>query len=801
MLETNGIMLCDGCFEEIHKTPCRYCGYDPDKSTSDNTLLPPGSCLSEKYIIGGIIGIGGFGVTYLAYNKLSNRKVAVKEYFPRGIARRNSDGITVNTVSKDDLAIFEAGAKKLYSETAIVSEFKDNPNIVTIYDLFRANNTVYLTMEFLHGKTLKEYIHNYGVLDSMKTAYIAQCVLNALSAVHGANVLHRDISPDNIILCGNGDVKLIDFGSARQIVAERTQNFSAIVKFGFAPPEQYRKNSTQGAWSDIYSLGATLYYALTGDIPADPMSRFENDDTFVKNSFGIDEEMWNVITKAVKLNSNERYQSTKEMSDALKQLSFVPEPIIFSDNNILDPKPKLYGRSYVPTAPSAESKRDVNKVFWTKRRRVAAAAGGIAVISAGVIISMAVNGSKPAVPTANPYNTISSVTTASETTASEETTSSVTAVSEVSVTIEPPVPLTETYPYFAEYRTKPYYTNMNEKERKIYEIVYNGLTERRKLIMLPEREYTYQEVNKYYFQVVYDNPWICDVGDYAKHYSDDNGNDMLDHDEYIDMIEPDYLNVNYNANTFRNCIEEMLRGADRTDSIEALRYVHDKMIYNVSVVARYVTQSCTHAYGSIVHMKADDMGFAQGFCVYAQALGLPSRVIDGTKNGNLRAWCAVQIDGTWYNIDVYGDMFAHNNVSNIMRTDRDAIFHTYFLANDKHFKELGYVPDGGWESLGGEEFAADSPFDNYYVQYIQGLDEYFCTDAQDAYDSLLQKTAEAVESGIHNVSMCVSPVIAEELYSRMDEMFVSDCAEKYGISLSGYSVEYSPEAYSVKLVF
>lgn len=796
MLDINGVMRCEDCFEETHKTPCPYCGYDPANSTSDDTLLLPGSCLSEKYIIGSVIGIGGFGVTYLAYNKSSDSKVAVKEYFPRGIAHRNSDGITVSAVSEDDLAIFEAGAKKLYNETEIVSEFKDNPNIVTIYDFFRANNTVYLTMEFLHGKTLKEYIHDYGVLDPKKAAYIAQCVLNALSAVHGANVLHRDISPDNIILCGNGDVKLIDFGSARQIVAERTQNFSAIVKFGFAPPEQYRKNSTQGAWSDIYSLGATLYYALTGDIPADPVSRFENDDTFVKNSFGIDEELWNVITKAVKLNSGERYQSSKEMSDALKQLPFVPEPVIFSDKDIFGSKLKLYSRRTVPSVPSAGVKRDVKKVFWTKRRRAAAAVGGIAVISATIIITAAVNGSKPAVPTATPYETVSS-----ETTASEETASSVTAVSEVSVPDEPPVPLTETYPYFAEYRDKPYYINMSEREREIYEMIYNGLTERMEEIKLPRRTYTLQEVTKCYFQVIYDNPWICDVGDYTRWGSDDNGNGDLEPDEYVNMVEPDYLNVDYDVNTFRNCIEETLNGTDRTDSIEALRYVHDEMINNVSVVARYVTQSCTHAYGSIVHWVADDMGFAQGFCVYAQALGLPCRVIDGTKDGELRAWCAVNIDGTWYNVDVYGDMFAHNDVLNITNTDRSAIFHTYFLANDKHFNELGYVPDGGWESLGGEEFAADSPFDNYYIQHIQGVEEYFCTDVQSAYDSLLQKTAEAAENGENEISVCVSPVIAKELYNSMNETFVSDCMEKYGISLLGCKVSYDPAAYSVRLTF
>lgn len=798
-MEINGVMRCENCFEEIKERHCPYCGYDPADIVSDNTLLLPGSILSENYIIGGVIGIGGFGVTYLAYNKSADSKVAVKEYFPRNIAHRASDGITVSIVSADDSATFEAGMEKLYNEAEIVSGFKDNPNIVTIYDFFRANNTVYLTMEFLRGKTLKEYIRDYGVLDPLKTVYVAQCVLNALSAMHGANVLHRDISPDNIILCGNGDVKLIDFGAARQIVAERTQNFSAIVKFGFAPPEQYRKKDEQGPWSDIYSLGATLYYALTGDIPSDPMSRFDNDDTFNENNFGIDEGLWSVITKATKLNSCERYKNSEEMNDALKQLSLVSEPVTFSDEELFGPKLKPHGASAV-SASVGNSKRDEKKSFWAKHGRIAAAAGGVAVIAACVIVPIVINGSDPAVPASVSPEPISSESTASTSSTVSDTASSDT--SDVSVPDEPPVPLTETYPYFAEYKTKAWYSNLNEKEREIYEIIYNGLTEGIPEIQFPKRTYTVQEVRKCYFQVVYDNPWICNVGDYGRTWPDDNRNGNPDPDEYIHKIEPNYLKFDMDVNTFRECIEEMLNGADRTDSVETLRHVHDEMIRNVRVVPRYTSQYCTHAYGSIVYKSADDMGFAQGFCVYAQALGLPCRVIDGTKDGEVRAWCAVKIDDTWYNIDVYGDMFAHNEVSNTKTyTDRNAFFHTYFLAGNGHFKELGYIPDGGWEALGGGEFTADSVFDNYYIRHIKGVEEYFHDDVQSAYDRMLQKAAEAVENGEKEISVCLAPYLVDELYDKLNDTFISDCKEKYGVSISGYRTAYSPTAYSVNLKY
>ncbi len=314
-------------------------------------------------------------------------------------------------------------------------------------------------------------------------------------------------------------------------------------------------------------------------------------------------------------------------------------------------------------------------------------------------------------------------------------------------------------------------------------------------------KYTSKEIRKCYFQVVYDNPWICNVGDYGLNWYDDNDNDIPDPDE-ITVIMPDYLDFDMDVNTFRESIEKMLKGTDRTDSVEALRHIHDRMIIELSVVPRYTSQYCTHAYGSIVYKSADDMGFAQGFCVYAQALGIPCRVIDGTKDGEVRAWCAVKIDDTWYNIDVYGDMFAHNEVSNTKTyTDRNAIFHTYFLAGNEHFKELGYVPDGGWETLGGGEFTADSTFDNYYIRHIRGVEEYFYDDAQSAYDRLLQKAAEAVENGENEISVCLAPYLVDELYDKMSNTFISDCKEKYGVSISSYMTAYSSTAYSVDLKY
>ncbi|MDE7281491.1 MAG: protein kinase, partial [Ruminiclostridium sp.] len=204
--------------------------------------------------------------------------------------------------------------------------------IVEVYEYFYENNTVYLAMEYLCGLTLKEYIRDNRLLTAPQALYIAKGIGNALAVAHEASVLHRDITPDNIILCSDGKVKLIDFGAARQVIAEYSQNFSIILKPGFAPLEQYHKKGIQGPWTDIYALGATLYFGLTGDIPEDPMARFEDDDAFRENLFGIDPGLWSIIHKATNLKREDRYKDAEELLNDLNNVRFEPEPVDLSEN-------------------------------------------------------------------------------------------------------------------------------------------------------------------------------------------------------------------------------------------------------------------------------------------------------------------------------------------------------------------------------------------------------------------------------------------------------------------------------------
>lgn len=357
MVEINGKQFCENCFEEISTPVCTRCGYRA--GMSDPTMLTPGSVLLGKYIVGRVMGKGGFGVTYLAYDVSAGRKVAIKEFFPYGIALRAAGTATVSVASMDNAEAFKLGAEKFYNEAKLVAKFNGNPNIVGVYEFFYENDTVYFAMEYLKGHTLKEHIQEYGTLTAPQALFIIQNVSNALMAAHSSSVLHRDISPDNIIICDNGDVKLIDFGAARQVVAEHSQSLSVILKPGFAPLEQYQKKGNQGSWTDIYSLGATIYYALTEDIPEDPMSRLDDDEAFSSNQYNVNPELWKIIAKATQLKIEDRYGDIFQLKNDLSTLTIEPEPLVApneqSDERMPDFRTAMpYGMTQAVSQPATQ---------------------------------------------------------------------------------------------------------------------------------------------------------------------------------------------------------------------------------------------------------------------------------------------------------------------------------------------------------------------------------------------------------------------------------------------------------------
>ncbi|MBE6704359.1 MAG: serine/threonine protein kinase [Ruminococcaceae bacterium] len=323
-MQYQGMNLCDFCFTQIAEGVgvCPHCGLSHETYRLEAGLLPPGTNLNGKYIIGRLLGRGGFGATYLAYSSERNSVVAIKEYFPTGIATRAKDEERVSVLSPDKQDVYKKGASKMYEEAKTIFKFKACKNIVSVYEFFYANSTVYFSMEYLDGIDLKNYITKKGGrLTEQEVVAIVKGVCEALMTVHSAQILHRDISPDNIFICTNGEIKLIDFGSAKQVVSEEAKrNYSVVVKQGFAPAEQYTSKGKQGVWTDLYAVGATMYYALTGHVPPDAMSRVDNPNINIDPAYGITPGLVRIIDRCLRVKIEERYQSAVELFNDINAL-------------------------------------------------------------------------------------------------------------------------------------------------------------------------------------------------------------------------------------------------------------------------------------------------------------------------------------------------------------------------------------------------------------------------------------------------------------------------------------------------
>lgn len=321
-MQYKGLNLCDFCFEPmVTEDVCTRCGLSHESYHAEAGLLMPGTNLLGKYIIGRVLGRGGFGATYLAYSSERDEVVAIKEYYPTGIANRAKGEEKISIVSDDKRKVFEKGANRFFKEAKTMSRFNTNKNVVSVYEFFYANDTVYYSMEYLEGIDLKSYIaQKGGKLSEAEAVTIMKGVCEALVAVHSTQTLHRDISPDNIFICTNGDVKLIDFGAAKQVIGDAQQVYSVVVKQGFAPAEQYKSNGKQGVWTDIYAVGASIYYAVTGKIPTDAINRVENPEITFDSSLNLSQKFIEIIKKCLQSRIEDRYQSAIELLGALDEL-------------------------------------------------------------------------------------------------------------------------------------------------------------------------------------------------------------------------------------------------------------------------------------------------------------------------------------------------------------------------------------------------------------------------------------------------------------------------------------------------
>ncbi len=313
--------LCLGCMEETSPAPtCDGCGYKKDTAPESLLHLSPGQVLNGKYLLGRVLGHGGFGITYLAYDLTLNLKLAIKEYLPQQLAYRTGEDPAVSFYKSSIAEEFKYGLDRFLEEAQTLARFNEHPNIVSVRDYFEANNTAYLVMNYLEGVTLHSYLESKGGKVPVEQALsIFLPVLDALKEVHAAGILHRDISPDNLLIDKNGRVILIDFGAARQAMGEKSKSLSVIMKVGYSPPEQYQSRGKQGPWTDIYAVAATIYRSITGQAPLEAIDRMAEDDIKTPSQLGVaikpDVEM--ILLKAMAIKARNRFQSADEFQKQL----------------------------------------------------------------------------------------------------------------------------------------------------------------------------------------------------------------------------------------------------------------------------------------------------------------------------------------------------------------------------------------------------------------------------------------------------------------------------------------------------
>ncbi len=323
------MIRCLNCMKTFNEQfgVCPHCGFQPGTPPKEAYHLHPGTELNGHYIIGTTVGFGGFGITYRAWDRVLEKMVAIKEFYPNGIVNRVPGEKEVIIYSGNRADEFLNGKIRFLAEARNMARFNTHPNIVNVYEFFEENNTAYIAMEFLEGMSYKQYIaqHN-GRVDCQTAVNVVLSVTDALREIHKVKIIHRDISPDNIFMvpvdqqATNYKVKLIDFGAARFSSGEEEKTLSIILKPGYAPPEQYRSRSKQGPWTDIYAVGAVLYRSVTGRMPEESVNRVVEDHLPPPNALvpEIPQYLSDTIMRAMALSQELRFQNVDQFQAALR---------------------------------------------------------------------------------------------------------------------------------------------------------------------------------------------------------------------------------------------------------------------------------------------------------------------------------------------------------------------------------------------------------------------------------------------------------------------------------------------------
>ncbi len=373
-----------GCMEITSGPVCHRCGR-PQDIRNEPHQLPVGYVLREQYLIGRSLGQGGFGITYMAYDLNLQTTVCIKEFYPsQAVNREYTQGATVRINTRSMETVYRASLERFLREAQALARLHNVPEIVSVHNCFRANGTAYIVMEYIPGKMLKDYVVlRGGKLSAQETLALLEPVVKALGAVHKTGLIHRDISPDNIMLHPMGGAKLLDFGAVRsfdQIDAGEpmAQATEPVVKRGFAPQEQYHARGSLGPWTDEYALCATMYYCMTGKVPPEAMARSVYGDKPDWDSIpGLTPGQKAAFEKGMSLREQDRFPSLETLHKALYETQNTEkapdrkpeEPAFFVPPKKPEKKPYYIQLDEPPKAPEPAAETQEEPVFFVPPKK------------------------------------------------------------------------------------------------------------------------------------------------------------------------------------------------------------------------------------------------------------------------------------------------------------------------------------------------------------------------------------------------------------------------------------------------
>ena len=308
---------CLYCMSPMEGSICPSCGHAAADVRPLGHHLPPGTVLESRYLVGRAIGEGGFGITYIGLDTHLELKVAIKEYYPTNqIVRDGRVTARVASLSGPQEQSFAQGKKKFLAEALVMAKLSKARAVVHVEDFFEANGTAYIVMEFVDGVTFSELVERDGPIPPARLLPMMEPLFQALSAMHENGLIHRDISPDNIML-ENGSVRLLDFGCARE-AEDGSKTLTIALKHGYAPVEQYWRKG-QGPWTDVYALSATIYFCLTGVVPPRALDRMPEDAIQPPGALGIAlaQPQEQALLKGLRIQPRRRFRTMETMRAAL----------------------------------------------------------------------------------------------------------------------------------------------------------------------------------------------------------------------------------------------------------------------------------------------------------------------------------------------------------------------------------------------------------------------------------------------------------------------------------------------------